>query len=107
MAVSIGGWTQGARGAASAISGSCGSGCEQGLHLLQRVGLDLADALGADAVLVGQLLQGRLVVGVEPAAADDVARALVERAQSVAQQFELVLFVVGALVGLRRILLRR
>src|SRR5690606_8137987 len=50
---------------------SRGSGGEDGAHLLQRIGLDLADALGGDAVLVGQLLQGGLGLAQE-AAADDV-----------------------------------
>src|SRR5690606_8404880 len=48
------------------------SGRKQRLHLLQRIRLDLTDAFGRHAVFVGQLLQGHLVVVVEPAAADDV-----------------------------------
>src|SRR3546814_8892653 len=54
------------------------SGRKQRLHLLQRVRLDLADAFGGDAVLVGQFLQGDLVVVVQPAALDDIARAVVQ-----------------------------
>src|SRR3546814_19582495 len=53
---------------------------KQRLHLLQRVRLDLADAFGGDAVLVGQFLQGDLVVVVQPAALDDVARQVVQAA---------------------------
>src|SRR5690606_25078752 len=87
--------------------GGLASGREQGLHLLQRIGLDLADALGGDAVLVGQLLQRHLVVGVEPAALDDVARTRVQAGQPLAQQFEAVVGAVHALVGLGRILLVR
>src|SRR3546814_4040080 len=58
-----------------------GSSRKQRLHLLQRVRLDLADAFGGDAVLVGQFLQGDLVVVVQPAALDDVARAVVQRSE--------------------------
>src|SRR5690606_31894914 len=83
------------------------SGGEERLHLLEGVGLDLADALGADAVLVGQLLQRHLVVVVEPAAADDVARARIQRLQAFAQQFQLVVLAVGTLVGLGRIVFLR
>src|SRR3546814_17074938 len=39
---------------------------KQRLHLLPRVRLDLADAFGGDAVLVGQSLKGDLVVVVQP-----------------------------------------
>src|SRR3546814_1238199 len=55
---------------------------KQRLHLLQRVRLDLADAFGGDAVLVGQFLQGDLVVVVQPAALDDVARTVVQAAHA-------------------------
>src|SRR5690606_29247757 len=90
-----------------AASAAPTSGGEQRLHLLEGVGLDLADALGADAVFVGQLLQRHLVVVVEPAAADDVARTRIQRLQAFAQQFQLVVLVVGALVGLGRIVFLR
>src|SRR5690606_18616553 len=93
----------GRRGAAVAR----GSGGEQRLHLLQRVGLDLADALGGDAVFVGQLLQGDLAVGIEPAALDDIARTVVQARKPLAQQFELLRCAVLALVGLRRVLFAR
>src|SRR3546814_1214996 len=78
------------------------SGRKQRLHLLQRVRLDLADAFGGDAVLVGQFLQGDLVVVVQPAALDDVARSVVQAAHAFAQQPKLVVLAVHALVGLRR-----
>src|SRR5579859_2195240 len=52
-------------------------------QLLHRRGLDLADALGRDAVLVAQLLQAGLVAVAEPAALQDVARALVQARQGV------------------------
>src|SRR5687767_13264793 len=56
--------------------------CEQRAHLLQRVGLDLADAFGADAVFVCQFLQRDLALRVQPAALDDVARTLVQAGQA-------------------------
>src|SRR3546814_7187709 len=92
---------------AASAAPTTGSGGEQRLHLLEGVGRDLADTLGADAVLVGQFLQRDLVVGVEPTSADDVARAIVQGAQAVAQQLQLAFLVVGALVGLRWILFGR
>src|SRR5258708_28190584 len=47
------------------------------LHLLQRLGLDLADALGGDAELGGKLVQ-RLRIGLgEPARPDDAPPAFV------------------------------
>src|SRR3546814_13474110 len=61
---------------------------EEGLHLLEGVGLDLADALGADAVFVGQLLQRHLVLVVQPATADDVARTRIQRLQAFARSEE-------------------
>ena len=64
------------------------SGHEQRPHLLHRVRLDLADALGGNAVLVGQLLQRRLVAVPEPAARDDVARAVIELDQATVQRVE-------------------
>src|SRR5690606_3901708 len=84
-----------------------GSGREQRLHLLQRVGLDLADALGRYAVLVGQLLQRDLAFVIEPATHDDVARTRVQPGHAFAQQAELVVLAVAALVGLGRIFLVR
>src|SRR5690606_34790280 len=73
---------------------------ERRLHLLQRVRLDLADAFGGDTVLVGQFLQGDLVVVVQPAAPDDVARTLVQAVHAFAQQLQLVVLAVHALVSL-------
>src|SRR5690606_8189182 len=55
-----------ARGRASLHASWRKSGREQRLHLLQRTRLDLADALGRHAVLVGQLLQRHLVFVIEP-----------------------------------------
>src|SRR3546814_17315931 len=92
---------------AASAAPTTGSGGEQRLHLLEGVGLDLADTLGADAVLVGQFLQRDLVVGVEPTSADDVARAIVPGAPAVAQTLPLALLGVGALESLRWILFRR
>src|SRR5690606_36604762 len=84
-----------------------GSGREQRLHLLQRVGLDLADALGRYAVFVGQLLQRDLAFVIEPATHDDVARARIQAGHAFAQQAELVVLAAVALVGLGRILFAR
>src|SRR3546814_13882174 len=53
---------------------------KQRIHLLQRVRLDLADAFGGGAVLVGKVLQGDLFVVVQQAALDDVARTVVQPA---------------------------
>jgi len=54
-------------------------------HLLQRGHLDLADALGADAVLGGQLVQrhaaGAVVVDLQVALFHDSAAARVQRLQ--------------------------
>ena len=58
-------------------------------HLLHRRHLDLADALGADAVLGGQFVQRHaaraVVVHLEPALLDDAAAARVERVERAAR----------------------
>src|SRR5690606_3107949 len=73
------------------------SGRQQRAHLLHGIRLDLADALGGDAVLVGQLLQRHLALVVQPAAGDDVARTRIQAGEAVAQQVELVALAVLAL----------
>src|SRR5690606_27575013 len=68
--------------AAPGRSGEAGQGLA---HLLHRGHLDLADALGAHAVLGGQLVQRlatrTIVVDLEPALGHDAARALVQLTQ--------------------------
>ena len=69
-----------------APAGAAGSGVlrQRAPHLLQGLALDLADALGGDAELVGQLVQrqGASVVRVaQPAGLDDPPAAGVERRQ--------------------------
>src|SRR6185503_18127340 len=49
------------------------------LHLLQRLDLDLADALGRDLELGGEVVQRELVLLAQPARLDDAAAAGVER----------------------------
>src|SRR6185437_1823185 len=53
-------------------------------QLAECARLDLADALGRDAVLVGELVERRLVVG-HPAPLHDVAAARIEPSQRPAQ----------------------
>ena len=62
----------------------------------QPPAFELADALGRNAVTVGQFLQGQLVF-LQPAAADDVLAALVELAESLVQQVVLVFLGTGCL----------
>src|SRR5690625_180257 len=72
-----------------------GAGLQRGsgLHLpadrLHGRGLDLADALGRDAVDLGELLQGGPVFG-EPALLENVAAALVELGQGPVQALSAV-----------------
>src|SRR6187455_2203507 len=47
-------------------------------HLLQRLDLDLADALGRDLELGGEVVQRELVLLAQPARLDDAAAAGVE-----------------------------
>ena len=54
-----------------------GERCQRGAHLLHRLGLDLADALGRNAKLGGQFVQrGRIVA--EPACLDDATAAFIQ-----------------------------
>src|SRR4029077_778543 len=69
------------------------SGGHQAAKLAERARLDLADALGGYAVLVGEQVQGGLVLG-HPAPLHDVAAALIEAAQRAVQAIR---GVVGAL----------
>ena len=48
-------------------------------HRLERLALDLPDPLGGNAVLIGEVLQRRLVFLAQPARLDDAAAAVVER----------------------------
>ena len=51
-------------------------------HLGQRLALDLADALGRDAELVGEIVQRRRVLFAQPARLDDAAAARVETSRA-------------------------
>jgi len=54
-------------------------------HLLQRLGLDLADALGRDVELGGEVVQRRAVSLLQPARLDDAAAARVEAGERLLQ----------------------
>src|SRR5437899_8981110 len=55
------------------------------LHFFQRLAFDLADALGGNLELGGELVQCRLILLAQPARFDDAAAARVEARQGVLQ----------------------
>src|SRR5580698_5226927 len=80
-------------------------GRHQAAQLSQGARLDLADALGGDTVLVGELVERGLVVD-HPAALHDVTAALIEAIHRTAQAIRLVLLALGFLDLQRRIGIR-
>ena len=80
--------------------GPAGSGQQGAAELLQGIGLDLADALGRHAVLLGQFLQRGLGLA-EEATLQDRAGSGIEALEALAQRVELLLVVVAALVERR------
>ena len=66
------------------LNSNRGGGRHEPAQLHEGVRLDLADALGGDAVFVGELVECRLVLA-DPALLEDVAAALVEASECLVQ----------------------
>ena len=77
-----------------------GERCQRGAHLLHRLGLDLADALGRNAKLGGQFVQGGGVAFGQPATLDDHTAAVVEIGMRGLHQIEAMAPIAAPTVGI-------
>src|SRR5579864_5712600 len=98
----------GARAFARWLKGDQASGGDhQAAELTERARLDLADALGGHAVLLGELVQRGLVVLGHPAPLDDVAATGIETPKRAPQARRAVIGALRVLDRGRRIRIRR